>query len=218
VGGRDVVDDGRGKVKGRDDTAQATGEDAEAPGRAASPWQTVAGHQVYRNPWITVTEYAVIRPDGTPGIYGVVDPGHNASVVALDADGQVWLANEYVYPVHDYVLKVASGKVEDGEEPLAAARRELAEELGIVAERWTLLGAYYTSSGISPQTSHLYLARDLTIGEARREGTEDITRLRVPLRAAVDASLRGEIRDATAALALLRTWLWVAAEAGNPIL
>lgn len=212
----DVDDDETGNGNAPD-AARATGDDPQGT-EGVSPWQTMDARVVYRNPWITVTEFAVIRPDGTPGIYGVVDPGPNASVVALDADGQVWLAREYVYPVHDYVLKIASGKVEDGEEPRAAARRELAEELGIVAERWTPLGAYFTSSGVSPQTSHLYLARDLTIGEARREGTEDIERRRMPLRAAVEASLGGEIRDATAALALLRAWLWVAAEAGTPLL
>lgn len=212
----DVDDDETGNGNAPDAGARATDEDSEVTG-SVSPWQTMDGRVVYRNRWITVTEYAVIRPDGTPGIYGVVDPGPNASVVALDADGHVWLAREYVYPVHDYVLKIASGKVEDGEDSLAAARRELAEELGIVAERWTPLGAYFTSSGVSPQTSYLYLARDLTIGDARREDTEDIERRRMPLRAAVEACLGGEIRDATAALALLRAWLWVSAEAGTPL-
>lgn len=194
---------------------ETAGDDSHDP--VGSPWRTRGAREVYRNPWITVTEYAVVRPDGTPGIYGVVDPGHNASVVALDAAGNVCLAKEYVYPVHDYVLKIASGKVEEGEEPLDAARRELAEELGIVAARWTPLGAYYTTSGISPQTSYLYLARDLTVGEAQREGTEHMTLRRMPLRSAVTACLRGEILDATAALALLRAWLWIEGEAGHPL-
>lgn len=189
----------------------------EKNNRTDSPWKTNSGREVYRNPWVTVTEYSVIRPDGTPGIYGVVDPGHNASVVALDASGYVWLAKEYVYPVHDYVLKIASGKVEDGEEPLSAARRELAEEQGIVADTWTALGAYYTTSGISPQTTFLYLARDLTVGEAQREGTEHMTIQRMPLRDAVAACLNGEILDAPAALALLRAWLWIENEAGHPL-
>jgi 8-oxo-dGTP pyrophosphatase MutT (NUDIX family) len=144
-----------------------------------------------------------------------VDPGHNATIVPLDADGDVWLAEEYVYPVQGYTWKVAGGKVEAGEEPLAAARRELLEEMGVTAERWTELGAYYLTSGISPQTSYLYLARDLTIGEARREGTEHMTLRKVPLREAVAACLRGEVRDAPTALALLRVWLLLEQEAGR---
>src|SRR5579884_126207 len=203
------------EVRGEGVPAEGTGWHADRDMRGESPWRTLDAREVYRNPWITVTEYSVVRPDGTRGIYGVVDPGHNATIVPLDADGGVWLAEEYVYPVQGYTWKVAGGKVEAGEEPLAAARRELLEEMGVTAGRWTELGAYYLTSGISPQTSYLYLARDLTIGEARREGTEHMTLRKMPLREAVAACLSGEVRDAPTALALLRAWLLLEQEAGR---
>lgn len=181
--------------------------DGSDAGEQASPWQTLGVREVYRNPWMTVTEHAVIRPDGTRGIYGIVDPGDNAAIVALDDEGRVLLAGEYAYTMQRYEWKIPSGKVEEGEEPLPAAQRELAEETGITAREWSPLGAYYLSVGISTQTSHIFLARGLDLGEAQPEGTEVITLRRLPLAEAVGACLSGEIRDAPSVLGIWRAWL-----------
>jgi 8-oxo-dGDP phosphatase len=172
-----------------------------------SPWRTLAAREVYRNPWLTVTEYAVVRPDGTPGIYGVVDPGDNACVLALDADDSVWLIGEFVYTLQRYEWMLPSGKIEAGEEPLHAARRELAEETGLTADDWQPLGAYALSSGVSTQVSHIFLARGLHVGAASPEGTERLAFKQISLRDACDACLRGEIRDAPSALGIWRAWL-----------
>jgi len=175
----------------RDPTTGATGDRTDAAPRAAvgrhddpqSPWRTLAAREVYRNPWISVTEYQVVRPDGQPGIYGVVDPGDNAAIVALDAQQRVTLVD-----------------------PLLAARRELAEETGLEADEWAPLGAYYLSSGISTQTSYAYLARGLRSVPARPEGTERLTLRSVPLAEAHRMCLRNEIRDAPSVMALWRAW------------
>ncbi|MBF6591041.1 MAG: NUDIX hydrolase [Ktedonobacterales bacterium] len=190
-------------------------EDAEAPVQRAprvgadpqgSPWRTVGAREVYRNPWMRVTEYAVVRPDGQPGIYGVVDPGDNVAVAALDERERVWLVGDFLYPVQRFEWVIPSGKVEDGEEPLAAAQRELAEEVGAQAREWVALGAYELSNGISTQASHLYLARGLTLGEPSSEGTERLTWRLLPLEEAYQACLRGEMRDAPSALAIWRVY------------
>lgn len=172
-----------------------------------SPWRTLAAREAYRNPWLSVTEYAVRRPDGLPGIYGVVDPGDNATMLALDADDYVYLVGDFVYPIQRYQWSAPSGKVEAGEEPLHAAQRELREEAGISAALWTPLGAYYLSPGIATQISYLYLARDIHLGQPQREGTEQMTLRHLPLREAVEMCLTGEVRDAPSTLALLRAWL-----------
>lgn len=186
------------------DTAQPSG----AGGRDAlgSPWRTLDAREVYRNPWMTVTEYQVVRPDGQPGIYGVVDPGDNAAIVALDAEERVTLVGEFVYPVQVYCWMIPSGYAERGEDPLAAAKRELAEEAGLEAREWTALGAYYLSNGISTQTSYAFLARDLLGVTARPEGTEVLTLRSMPLAEARAMCLRNEIRDAPSVLALWRAW------------
>ncbi len=190
--------------------------DEAAPSRAGrelpaadppeSPWRTLGAREVYRNRWLTVTEYAVLRPDGRRGIYGVVDPGENVTIVTLDAAEQVRLVGEFVYPVGTYLWNTPTGAVDPGETPLDAAQRELAEEAGLRADEWTPLGMYYLSPGISSQASHLYLARSLHAVEAQPEGTERITQHDLPLDEAYAAALSGEIRSSPCAFAICRVW------------
>jgi 8-oxo-dGTP pyrophosphatase MutT (NUDIX family) len=176
------------------------------PDAPDSPWRTVAAREVYRNPWLRVTEYQVIRPDGQPGIYGVVDPGANVTIVALEDDERVWLVREFLYPLQTAEWFLPTGAVERGEEPLAAAQRELAEETGLRAESWTALGVYPLSPGVSSQVSHIFLARKLSQGAAAPEGTEQITTRLIPLREALEACLRNEIRATLAVIGVWRTW------------
>ncbi len=187
-----------------------SGTSAPAPGGAPdapeSPWRTLGRRAVYRNPWLTVTEYDVIRPDGERGIYGVVDPGDNVTIVALETDETVWLIREFSYPLQRTRWVVPTGRVEPGEEPLHAAQRELAEEVGLRAADWTYLGAFPLSGGISTQISHAYLARRLDHGVASPEGAERIEPCQMPLRQAYAACLDGTISDAPVVLVLWRAW------------
>jgi 8-oxo-dGTP pyrophosphatase MutT (NUDIX family) len=177
---------------------------ADAPD---SPWRTRTAREVYRNPWLTVTEYAVTRPDGSPGIYGVVDPGDNVTIVALDDDERVWGVEDFFYPIQGRGWLLPSGAMNADEEPLAAAQRELAEETGLRAADWQELGAFYLSPGISQQRSYVFLARKLTLGASQREGTEAsmVTR-QLPLGEACALSQRGPTASAITALGLLLAW------------
>lgn len=201
---------------GEDDRGDASAQEALTPGGMAdpeeSPWQTLGAREVYRNPWISVTEYSVRRPDGKLGIYGVVDPGDNATIVALDEAGCISLVGEFRYVAQRHQWMLPSGKVEDGEEPLAAARRELAEEAGVEAEEWTSLGAYHLSNGILKQVSYIFLARGLRPTVAQPEGTELFVMRSLPLREAVEACLHGEIADAPSVLGIWRTWFLLRGE------
>lgn len=200
------------RERGEDDQADMDRSAAGAlppggkPDPEESPWRTLGAREVYRNPWISVTEYRVRRPDGEVGIYGVVDPGDNTTIVALDEAGSISLVGEFRYVTQQYHWMLPSGKVEDGEEPLPAARRELAEEAGVEAEEWTKLGAYHLSDGIMKQVSHIFLARGLRPTLARPEGTELFAMRSLSLRDAVEACLRGEIADAPSVLGIWRTW------------
>ncbi len=171
-----------------------------------SPWHTLGAREEYRNSWFSVTEYDVIRPDGKQGVYCVVDPGDNVTIVALDDQERVHLVGEFLYTLQSFEWGLPTGAVERGEEPLAAAARELAEEAGIAAREWTLLGAYPLSPGIVRQTSYIYLARGLTLGAARPEATERFAHRALPLREALQAARRGEIRSAVAVIGIWRAW------------
>lgn len=177
----------------------------DAPG---SPWRTHASSAVYRNPWITVTEHQVTRPDGAPGLYGVVDTGENVTIAALTAGGDVWLVEDFVYTIQRRAWSLPAGSIEPGEEELAAAQRELLEETGLVAARWEKLGAFYLSPGILTQRSHLYLARDVTPGIARRDHTEAAMIARAfPLEQAYAICLHESEAAAASAVTALGLWL-----------
>jgi 8-oxo-dGDP phosphatase len=172
-----------------------------------SPWHTQERTEQYRNPWLVVTEHQVTRPDGQPGIYGVVDPGDNVTIVAIDDGGRVLLVHDFVYPVQEWSWSLPSGGVEPDETPAQAAMRELREEGGMVALQWTLLGRFWTTPGISPQMSHLYLARGLQAVPPAPEPTEVMTVRTMPLTEALAQCQRGEMRHAVTALGL-----WLASE------
>lgn len=187
-------------------SAHAPGGGPDAP---ESPWRTVGSHEVYRNPWLTVTEYDVLRPDGERGVYGVVDPGPNVTIVALEDDETnetIWLIREFSYPLQRARWILPTGRVEPGEDPLWAAQRELAEEVGLYAAAWQSLGAFPLSGGVSTQMSHVYLARELHRGAAAPEGTELIEARQMPLHLAYAACLDGTISDAPVVLAIWRAW------------
>lgn len=194
---------------GDDETSPPTQTFAHAPNgpdAPDSPWRTLGSREVYHNPWLLVTEYDVIRPDGTRGIYGVADPGANVTIVALEPDETIWLIREFSYPLQRERWILPTGRVEPGEDLLQAAQRELAEETGLRAAVWQPLGAFPLSGGISTQVSHSFLARDLQYGAATLEGTERIEPCQMPLREAYDACLAGTISDAAIVLAIWRAW------------
>ncbi len=181
------------------------------PDAPDSPWRTLEARAMYRNRWLHVTEYQVIRPDGQPGIYGVVNPGDNVTIAALDDDERLWLIRDFFYPVQRYIWALPSGSVEEDEDPLRAAQRELAEEAGAFTasdDDWSLVGAYYLTPGVATQRSYLYLARHAQPGLAQREGSEQaMSAHQVPLRDMYGRLLRGEINTAVTALGVLHAWL-----------
>lgn len=185
------------------ETAAASALPEDPPG---SPWKTLGAHEVYRNPWMRVTEYAVRRPDGSRGIYGVVDPGDNVTIVALDEEQQLYLVGEFRYIVGRYQWKLPSGRVDEGEDELSSAKRELREEAGIEAERWTPLGRYYLSDGVLTQACFIYLATGVRHVQATPESTEIFTIRAMPLSDAFSATLSGELDDAPTVMGVWRTW------------
>ena len=172
----------------------------EDPG---NPWRTVSSRRVYENPWISVREDQVVRPDGEPGIYGVVHYKNVAIGVLPVEDGHTYLVGQYRYPLERYSWEIPEGGCPEGEEPLRAAQRELREETGLEAARWQRLGEAYLSNSVADEYAVWFLATGLVPGEVRPEGTESLTVRRVAFREALNMALDGEITDALSLVALL---------------
>jgi ADP-ribose pyrophosphatase len=171
------------------------------------PWQVLSTREVYRDPWIAVQVDDVVRPDGRPGTHSIIRLKAGATVIALDDAQHVYLTEEFHYAVGRVTIEGVSGGNDPPEDSLTTAQRELREEIGIVAKRWTPLGVVdpFTSNVVSPTA--LFLAEDLEFVEADREGTETMHRVRLPLSEAVAMAWDGRITHAPTCVVILKTWL-----------
>lgn len=170
----------------------------------ANPWKTLSTRIVYENRWIRVREDQVIRPDGEPGIYGVVEFPGGVGVLPIDDEGNVHLVGQYRYVLDQYSWEIPEGSCDDGEAPDVTARRELREELGLEAGTLELLGGSHLSNSVSDETVYLYVATDLVQGEAQPEGTELLERRIVPFAEALRMVLDSEITDSMSQIAILQ--------------
>jgi ADP-ribose pyrophosphatase len=168
------------------------------------PWKILESRPVYRDPWIDVRQDVVIRPDGADGTHCVVLMKPGVSVLALDGQGHAHLTEEFHYAIGRVAMEAVSGGIEPGEDALLTAQRELAEELGILAGRWTALGSVDPFTTIIASPTALYLAEDLEFVEQSPEGTEQIRRVRMPFDQAVEAVLRGAITHAPTCVLILK--------------
>lgn len=173
--------------------------------RFSNPWRTLKTRVVYDNPWIRVREDDVIRPDGAPGIYGVVHYKNRAiGVLPIDDEGYTWLVGQYRYPLDSYSWEIPEGGGAEGEDPLEAAKRELREETGLEARTWRTLGQAHLSNSVGDEAAIIFLATDLVQGEAEPEGTEKLELMRVKFDEALRMVLDSEITDSISVIAILR--------------
>ena len=169
--------------------------------------ETVDSREVYANAWMSVREDGIRRVDGTTGIYGVVDKPDYALVIPLDGE-RLRLVEQFRYPLGIRRWEFPQGTAPEraDSDPLELAARELREETGLRAGRMLQLGLLDVAPGMSSQRGRVFLATELSDGEAEREHEEQDMRTAWFPRAEVEAMIAsGEITDAQsiAAYALL---------------
>ena len=170
-----------------------------------NPWKTLSTKTIYENDWIRLREDQVIRPDGNPGIYSVVETRIATGVIAINSNNEIYLVGQYRYPTKVYSWEIIEGGSDKNESAINAAKRELREEAGIVANSWKQLGdEIHLSNCHSSEVGYLFIAKELEFGEASPDETEVLSIKKVSLEQALEMVTSGEIKDAMSIIALQR--------------
>ena len=173
-----------------------------------NPWTKIAERIVYDNPWIRVEHHDVITPGKSEGIYGKVHYKHRAiGIIPLDEHLNTWLVGQYRYPLNDYTWEIPEGGGRLNEKPLLAAKRELHEETGIVAQRWEHLLTMQLSNSVSDEIAHIFTAQELTFEKSHPEDTEDLAIKKVSFQEALEMALNGQIVDSMSVAGILKLQL-----------
>jgi len=183
-----------------------------SPRKPRSPQQSkarlVSSRTVYRGPVFSVSTDHVLEPGGIKVRRDLVH--HSGSIVVLAVDDsraapRVLLERQYRHAAGDYLWELPAGRIDPGENELAAAKRELIEETGYRAAHWRRILKFYASPGFVAETMAVYLATGLRLGEAEPEEDEVIQKRLTPLSTVVQMILNGTIRDAKTISSVL--WL-----------
>lgn len=168
------------------------------------PWKIKERNLKYKNSWITVFEDKVINLSGKDGIYGHMKIKDGVNVLPIDEEGNVYLGREFHYGVGKATIEVIAGGIEAGESPSNTAKRELREELGIIAEEFIDFGITHPLTAYSDTTSYLYLAKKLSFSSQELEDSEEIEIVKVSLSEAVEMVNSGKITSAESCILILK--------------
>ncbi len=178
---------------------------SQKPSDNPQAWIQCSSDVVYENPWIQVNHDNVITPGGKKGIYGRVHfKNHAVGILPIDEKGWTWIVQQTRYPHSCKTWEIPEGGSPDGEECLDSAKRELDEEVGLIAEEWQLWLQLQLSNSITDEVATVYLARDLSQGQISHEHTEDICVRHLPLAQAIAMVHAGDIVDAMSVASLLK--------------
>ena len=146
-------------------------------------------------------------PNGNTSVREIVDHPGGVGILALDENGCVPIVTQYRYAFSRNMVEIPAGKREVGEEPFVTAQRELLEEVGATAAKWTDLGKLIPSPGCYGETLYLYLAQELSYAQAQPDEDEFLDVERVPFDTLYERCMSGEIQDAKTVAAVLKVKL-----------
>ena len=170
-----------------------------------NPWTKKSERKIYDNPWIELTEYDVITPGGSSGIYGKVHfKNYAVGIIPLTENHQTVLVGQYRFTLDTYSWEIPMGGGPFGIDVLLSAQKELKEETGITAKKWTKIMELHTSNSVTDELGMVYVAEELSYGESETEDTEDIETKTLPFSEVVEMVMNGEITDAISVAGILK--------------
>lgn len=170
-----------------------------------NPWKTLSSRPIYENPWISVREDQIINPGGGKGIYGVVSMKNKAiGIIPVDKNGFTYLVGQYRYTLNEYTWEIPEGGGPIGIDPLVSAKRELKEETGYTANKWTLICRIHLSNSVTDEEGFIFLAEDLESGESEPEETEELHVRKIHLKDALALVMENKITDSMSIAGILK--------------
>lgn len=175
-----------------------------------NPWTVLESEEIYDNNWIKLTEHQVLNPAGGKGIYGEVHFKNIAiGILPLDESLNTWLVGQYRFPTKTYSWEIVEGGGPLSDDPLASAKRELEEETGLSATKFTEIQRMYLSNSVSDEMAIVYVAQGLTFGISSPEETEELMVKKLPFNEAYQMVMKGEITDSISVAAILKTHILI---------
>ncbi len=165
--------------------------------------KTLSSQVIYEGRAVKLRVDTVEMPGGRKTTREIVEHGECVAVVAIDAESNVMLVGQFRKPVEKELLEIPAGGIEPGEDPVAAVRRELREEIGYLPRKVDRLGGFYSAPGFCTEYLYLYLATDLVPSPLQAEDTENIRLVRVPVSQITSLITSGRICDAKSIAGLL---------------
>ncbi len=175
----------------------------DTPDEPHEPWNTLSRTPVVETPWLVLRQDRVRTHTDVEITYTYLERPESVFVVPVTARGEVVLLRQYRYPVRAWCWEVPAGAWDADEDGMAAAARELKEEVGGVCQEMRSLGAFYSANGVSNERFHVYLALGVTLGANQLEHTELLHVVPLPRDEVLRMAHAGEITDGPSALALL---------------
>jgi ADP-ribose pyrophosphatase len=174
--------------------------------KETNTWTTLKSEVKFETPWIKVTQHDILNPAGKPGIYGVVSFKNLAvGMIPLDKDYNTWLVGQWRYPLQQYSWEICEGGSPLGVDPLASAKRELKEETGLIAKKYTEIARMHTSNSVCDELAILYVAQELELTQSEPEDSEDLQVKKLPFDEAFQMVIDGKITDSLSMVAILKT-------------
>ncbi len=169
--------------------------------------KTLKKNYIYNGKIINLRRDDAVLPDGNPCIREVVEHPGGVCIAALTENNELIFEHQFRYPYMDVLVELPAGKLERGEDPLIAGKRELLEETGYEADEYEFLGKFYPSCGYTDEIIYLYLAKNLNFKGQKLDDDEFINIFRIPVEDAVRMVLNNEIPDGKTQAAVLKTYM-----------